>query len=270
MDLELRAMEEENGWMSRKHGIDIRRKEVELQIMELKRDELRAERRSNGEMIVLERGPDAAARPDVAPSARRKRIRAAPVDVERPSLYQLDTESRVPSSNIRQLQGGWKDKVLPGGQQLRKPQPRSRRPAREVEYIKSSRLPDRPLYPLPHTRPHHKRSPSPNNRPRYPSPPAPPRRRHSFPKTTAIVAGSLTALRIRHDEGPWLGKKAVRIAASAGTAALTSLSLDKCEIKHREGEDGLMSQIAERASLGVAVPVMAGIGAERIFWDREA
>jgi hypothetical protein len=95
----------------------------------------------------------------------------------------------------------------------------------------------------------------------------PPTRLRGFPVTTALIAGSLTAYKVRNDDGPWLGKKAARVATSAGTAALSSLILKREEIP-RGPDDGLLAQVLDSRPVAVATPVIAGIGVERALWGR--
>jgi hypothetical protein len=270
MDLELQAMEEETEWMSRKHGIDIRRREVELQIRELERDDLRAERRPNGGMAWLERGRNAASRADVASPTRLRRVRTAIVDAHEPPHHSSE-QSRGLGRNSSLHQVDWQDRPIPNGQQQWK---RRRRPRDDLQvtYLNPGPLPprtssDRILYATSPSPPYRKKSTSPNIRKQQPPTSAHLDGPHAFPTTSAILAGSLTAFRLRNEDGPWLGKKALRIAASAGTAALASISLNRGETPHREREDRLVEHVAEGVSRGVALPVMAGIGAERIFWD---
>ena len=270
MDLELQAMEEETEWMSRKHGVDIRRREVDLQIRELERDDLRAESRPNGGMSGLGREQDAAPRAGAASPRRPRRIRTAIVDPHLPPHHSSE-ESRGLRRNYELHQVDRQDRLISDGQHPWKRRRRSRDDL-QVTYLSPGSLPprtssDRTLYPTSHFPPYHKRSTSPNIRKQQPPPSPQLDELHAFPTTSAILAGSLTAFRLRKEDGPWFGKKAMRIAASAGTAALTSISLNRGGTPHREREDLLVEHIADGLSTGVALPVMAGIGAERIFWD---
>jgi hypothetical protein len=161
--------------------------------------------------------------------------------------YQPSDEASVLPRNTRSLQ---EDRAMldyqPQPQPRQQQQPRRRQPKPPrlpLEDINSADAPP----PVPTARPRRKRSPSPA-----------PTRPRALPTTTALLAGSLTAYRVRGEAGPWR-KKALRVAASAGTAALASLSFEG-----GAREDG---RVAEGA-WGVAVPVMAGIGAERIFWGQ--
>jgi hypothetical protein len=64
-----------------------------------------------------------------------------------------------------------------------------------------------------------------------------------------------------------MGKKAARVATSAGTAALSSLILKREEIP-RGPDDGLLAQVLDSRPVAVATPVIAGIGVERALWGR--
>lgn len=262
MDLELKAMEEETGWLSRKHEIDVRRRDVELQIKEMERDELITEKNPNGGMGMVERGRDHASRVDDLLSGRSRRITIAAADTS-----QFDGAGALLQTH-RRHRVNWQDLDTPEYQKRRW----SEDPYANPNDPPFSILP----FPNPPVRQHspppprrsRSSSPVPRTRPRSPSPP--PKRLRAFPVTTALLAGSLTAYKVRDDEGPWLGKKAARIATSAGTAVLTSFTLKRDKAPPRDYEvDGLMEHIADSRTFAVAVPVMAGIGVERVVWGKK-
>ena len=261
MDLELEAMEEETGWMSRKHEIDIRRREVDLQIREMELDGLMTERTPSGGKFVVERVRDPALKVDIlsARAPRRRQITAADAQQQ---PYRAPDETRALVRDTLYRQDGPQDLAPPDWQR--------RRQYDEVHVNSRSMPPDLPreqaIRPL--RRPYRERSSSPVSQTRRRSASPPPVRLRAFPTTTALLAGGLTAYKLRHEDGPWLGKKAVRIATSAGTAALTSLTLKRDE-SPPEADEGLVAQILDSRPFAVAGPVMAGIGAERMIWRRK-
>lgn len=259
MDLELDGLEEETAWLSRKHEIDIRRREVDLQIRELERDELWSEKKPANEKNILERGRQL---PERAKRDWDGAEDASPESFGAPSRTQaLLQNSSYPRGDSQYL-------ILA---------PRRRRSQyAEDDYRSRRSLPlkypsEQQSHPLPLIPPHRDRSLSPasdkKSYSRSHSHSPPPTRLRGFPVTTALIAGSLTAYKLRKDDGPWLGKKAARVATSAGTAALSSLVLKREEIP-RGPDDGLLAQVLDSRPVAVATPVMAGIGVERALWGR--
>jgi hypothetical protein len=259
MDLELDGLEEETAWLSRKHEIDIRRREVDLQIRELERDELWSDKEPGNGKMVVERGRQ---RPERARREWDGAEDASPQSFGTPGRTQalLHSSSYPPD--------GSQDLILARHQK--------RRLYDEDDYRGRGSLPlnypsENPFRPLPPVPPHRERPLSPvsdrKSRSRSRSHSPPPTRLRGFPVTTALIAGSLTAYKVRNDDGPWMGKKAARVATSAGTAALSSLILKREEIP-RGPDDGLLAQVLDSRPVAVATPVIAGIGVERALWGR--
>lgn len=259
MDLELEAMEEETGWMSRKHEIDIRRREVDLQIREMELDGMLIERKPRGRKVI-EGCQDRATRADIL-SIEEPRGRQLPTIDSQPQSYRAPNEDLALARDVRYQQDSPRDLVYPDELRRRKYDDAYLNP-RSLH----THLPPEQAF-RPPRRSRRERSSSTDSQTQRRSASPPPARLRAFPTTTALVAGGLTAYRLRDDDGPWLGKKAARIATSAGTAALTSLTLKRDETPPEEDE-GLVAQILDSRPFAVAGPVMAGIGAERIIWGR--
>lgn len=263
MDLELQAMEEETGWLSRKHEIDVRRRDVELQIKEMERNELMTEAKPNGEMAAAERGRNLTSRAKDPLTGMPKGMGIGAIDTQLAHIAPDETGALY--QNIRRPRVSWQD-LDPSDYQKRR---WSEDPFDNPRSLPLIIPPDRPVRRHSPPPPRRNRSSSPVFRTQHRSPSPPPKRLRAFPVTTALLAGSLTAYKVRDDDGPWLGKKAARIATSAGAAVLTSFTLKRDRSPPRDGVDGLMEHIADSRTFAVAVPVMAGIGAERAVWGRK-
>lgn len=260
MDLELEALEEETGWMSRKHEIDLKRREVDLQIREMELDSLLGKRRAKSRKNTWEKGQDPTLRADAVSFGRPSRMWITAEDMQ-PLSYRPSNESCALLQTMPRSRDGSPDLAVPDFKKRRKHNDAYFGP----DPLRPNVPPEGRFRPLPPIPSHRARSSSPDSRTRPRSPSPPPTRLRAFPTTTALIAGSLTAYRLRDEDGPWLGKKAVRIATSAGTAALTSLTLNGGETP-RGQDDGFLEQVVDSRPFAVAAPVMAGIGAERVIW----
>jgi hypothetical protein len=246
MDLELQALEEEKTYQREKHRLELLEMQTELQ-KKMPRPALRKEVKWEDQQQSLR--PSVEYRP-VFLSANDGQSRGLS-DVQQPRALLRRSESMcmdLDCACTNPTQG-------PLARRTRSPTPTNR----ELDlYIppQNTNLPTGPagtdlLPPSP--------QPSRRHRRKNPSHDAliPVSKQAIHAGAVGFVAGAATAFRLRKRHRVSVGEKGMRIGASAATAALASASVqngERYEERHRLRD--------------VALPVIAGIGVERILWDK--